>query len=238
MKRATWCIALLLGTTALSSQETPRPTFEVATVRPSASDGTAGGIKPGPDGITAQGASLFLLLRVAYNLQDYQIVGPAWLRDARYDIVAKASGPVRDQNMLRQMLQSLLADRFKVVIRREQRPQPAYALVVADGGPKLRQAEGKGPGGTSASPGRLVITAATMPALAMRLSQILDRPVVDTTGLIGAYDFTLEWQQDGDTIGPSLFTAVQEQLGLKLESRGVPIDVLVVERAERIASQN
>ena len=233
MTRLTVAVALLLTTPALHAQA---PAFEVASVRPSDADAGTGGVKPGPEGVTARGASLFLLIAVAYNLQDDQIAGPSWLRDVRYDVVAKASGPVRDQEALRQMLQTLLADRFKLVVHREQRPRQGFALLVAARGPKLQQAAGTR-GGTTSAPGRLVFTAVTMPALARRLSQIVGEPVVDATAVTGAYDFTLDWQ-DGDAVGPSLFTAVEEQLGLRLESRTLAIDTLVIDRVERVATEN
>ena len=221
----------------LQAQEPSAPRFEVASVRRAAGSG-AGGVRPQPDGITASDASLTLLLRVAYDVQDYQIVGPDWLATDHYDIVARAAGPVGGQQVLQQMLRSLLADRFKMVVHREQRPTAAYALVKSAGGPRLTPAKAPGQGSTSAELGRLSFISATMPALARRLSQVLHEPVVDATELPGAYDFVLEWQQDDLTAGASLSTAVQEQLGLKLERRRMPIDVVVVDGAERTPTEN
>jgi len=167
-------------------------------------------------------------------VQDYQIVGPDWLAQDRYDIVARAAVPVAGQQVLQQMLQSLLAERFKLVVRREQQPRPAYALVVSEAGSRLRRSQDSSGGGSTTSDiGRLSFTATPMAALARRLSQLLREPVIDVTGLDGAYDFTLQWQQDDSVPGASLFTAVQEQLGLTLERRRMPVDVLVVERVER-----
>lgn len=236
MKPAVTCAVVALASVALSSQA-PSPTFEVASVKRSTSDGSSGGVRPGPDGITARGASLFLLIRVAYNLQDHQIQGPGWLRDDRYDIVAKASAPVSGQEPLRLMLQALLAERFKLVVRQEQQPRPVYALTAPDGGRKLRKVEDTGRGGASAGDGQLAFTATTMRGLASRLGQILQQPVVDATQLEGAYDFVLTWQP-GDGQDASLLTAVREQLGLILESRRMPVDTLVVDRAERNPIEN
>jgi uncharacterized protein (TIGR03435 family) len=229
-------ISLTLGLTSvgLHAQDQSTPRFEVASVKRSTGDGSAGGVRPQPSGITATDASLLLLLRVAYNLQDYQVVGPEWLSQERYDIVARAPGFAGGQQVLQQMLQSLLADRFRMVVRREQQLRPVYALVVADGGPRVRRAQDASrAGSTTADVGRLSFTATPMPALARRLSQLLHEPVVDDTNLQGAYDFVLEWQQDDAVPGASLFTAVQEQLGLKLERRRLPVDVLVIDRIDR-----
>ena len=237
MKLLLQSVIVLTTATAAFGQDPQRAVFEVASVRPSGADGSNGGVTPGQDGITAHGASLFLLIRVAYNLQDYQISGPAWLRDQRYDIAAKASGPV-SQDTLRTMLQSLLAERFKLSTHRESQERSVYALVPVPGGHRLRQSKEGTRGGTSAEIGRLVFTGATMPGLALRLTQILSMPVVDSTGLAGPYDFTLEWQQDDNAPGISLFTALQEQLGLKLEPRRVAVDVLVIDRAERVPTEN
>lgn len=236
MKPTLTCALIALASVALSSQ-VPSPTFVVASVKRSTSDGSTGGVRPGPDGITARGASLFLLIRVAYNLQDHQIEGPGWLRDDRYDIVAKASAPVSGQEPLRLMLQALLADRFKLVVRRQQLLRPVYALTAPEGGRKLHKVEDTGRGGTSAGDGQLAFTATRMPGLASRLAQILQQPVVDATQLEGAYDFILTWQQ-GDSQDASLFTAVREQLGLILESRRMPVDTLVIERGERNPIEN
>jgi uncharacterized protein (TIGR03435 family) len=172
-------------------------------------------------------------------MQDYQIVGPDWLTNDRYDIVARAAGPVAGQQVLQQMLQSLLTDRFKLMVRCEQQPRPVYALIVAERGPQMRRAQNTTGNGTTASDvGRLSFTSTPMPALARRLSQLLHEPVIDDTGLEGAYDFSLQWQQDDAGVGASLFTAVEEQLGLKLERRRMPIEILVVEHAERAPIEN
>jgi uncharacterized protein (TIGR03435 family) len=228
------CFVLVATVTVIHAQEPARPTFEVASVKRSAGDGTAGGVRPQPNGITATDASLLLLLRIAYNVQDYQIVGPDWLAHDRYDIVARAAVPVAGEQVLQQMLQSLLAERFKLVVRREQQPRPAYALAVSEAGSRLRRSQDSSGGGSTTSDiGRWSFTATPMPALARRLSQLLREPVIDVTGLEGTYDFTLQWQQDDSVPGASLFTAVQEQLGLTLERRRMPVDVLVVERVER-----
>jgi uncharacterized protein (TIGR03435 family) len=157
------------------------------------------------------------------------------------------------QDQMRERMRSLLTERFQVAIHHETRKEPVYALVVAKGGPKLaehKDADGKRQGIRSSKRGQFNGTNVPVHFLATLLSNQLGRPVLDQTGLAGKYDFKLEWTPDPleitvppgidpgpppDLNGPTLFTAVQEQLGLRLESPKGP--VIVVDRAE-IASEN
>jgi uncharacterized protein (TIGR03435 family) len=169
-----------------------------------------------------------------------------------YDIAAKAEGDAsltRDQARL--ILQVVLADRFGLKVHRDTRDLPVYALMVGKNGPKLKESapDAKFAAGFEIAPSaRMTNKKTPMTRLAEFLSIQADRPVVDRTGLTGFYDFTLEWSfddsqrsalataavpRDADSVGPSLFTAVQEQLGLKLETSKAPIDVLVIDHAER-----
>src|SRR5215831_17227521 len=223
---------MLVPSVVFGQDTVSKPSFEVASVKPSAPGSSGGGITPGPTGMTARNVTLLFCIRIAYDVQDYQVAGPNWVSTEQYDIAAKTGGPVK-QDELRLMLRTLLAERFKLVLHQEERTRSVYALVIGKNGPKLTEAKSDETGGTTAGRGHLVFTAATMPALARRLSQQLHEPVSDLTGLKGTYDFTLDWEQDESVPGPSLLTAVQEQLGLKLEARKVPIEVLVVDHAEQ-----
>jgi uncharacterized protein (TIGR03435 family) len=148
------------------------------------------------------------------------------------------------------MLQGLLAERFKLVFHREPRRIAHYALVVARGGPKLRAAEGDPASARqSYGKGKIFHSQITMDTLAMLLSRQLRETVLDMTGVPGRYDVKLEWALEGlrtaetkeaeeRAAGASIFTALQEQLGLKLEPRKDPLDVLVVDRAERVPVAN
>jgi uncharacterized protein (TIGR03435 family) len=147
------------------------------------------------------------------------------------------------------MLQALLMDRFKLAVHREKKDCPMYALVVGKNGPKLHEAEvGRSQSSTERSRGHLTAQRISMPTLAEALSAEVDRPVADMTGLKGAFDLTLEWapgesQWDARVIAdsavkPSIFTALQQQLGLKLEARKGPIEVLVIDHAERVPAEN
>ena len=204
--------------------------------------------------------------------QPYQLVNaPDWIETARFDIEAKADREYSAREdapapELLGMLRNLLADRFKLVVHREMRDMPVYALVKAkaDGtlGPQMRRSDvdceaeaaralaakrggappGQGADGrprarcrVSTNAGRIVATGTTIPELMRRLSPPLGRAVIDRTGLSGSFDLELQWapEQTADASGPSIFTAIQEQLGLKLESQRAPVEVLVIDSVER-----
>lgn len=150
-------------------------------------------------------------------------------------------------------LQSLLADRFNLAIHRESKEMPIYELVVAKGGPKLAPAaadDGKGPRGMRMRPGQFEGMGATLPMLAQTLSDATSHKVIDKTGITGSYDFKLDWTPEPgqmapppgpenetlpppDPSGPSIFTAIEEQLGLKLQATRGPVEVIVIDRVEK-----
>jgi uncharacterized protein (TIGR03435 family) len=201
----------------------------------------------------ATNASLKTLIRNAYGLLSFQLAGePPWLDTETYDIQAKVNSPGQiPQDQLKLLLQSLLADRFRLRVHWETREGTVYALYTDKGGPKFK--ENPGPRtdnmNTSKSPGhaRMTGTAASMSILASNLGNQLGRFAVDKTGLTGAWDFTVEWDPDltsqqasdqtSDPAGPSLFTALRDQLGLRLEAQKGMVEVLVIDHAER-ASDN
>ncbi len=240
----------------------PKPQFEVATVRPNKSGESGASLGPRPGGrMIGTNQTVRNLIRNAFNVQPYQLIGgPDWVDSDRFDIQAKAADADLDakgmltytQFALR--LQSLLEDRFKMVTRWETRELPVYVLVLATPGklgPKLKPHTGdcdRPPGsappapgtvtpncGTRANAGKVTGTGIRMETFARNLSGGAGRHIVDKTGLSGSYDLELEFtpDQSPDTTGPSLFTAMQEQLGLKLDSQRAPIEVLVIDRVER-----
>jgi uncharacterized protein (TIGR03435 family) len=263
------------------------PSFEVASVKPNKSGDmrVMFGMQPGGR-FTATNAPLVALIRQAYQIQNFQLVGaPDWINDERFDIVAKAEGDVPPQppgtvGPMQLMMRNLLAERFKLVVHPETREMAIYALVLArsDGklGENLKPAatdcaalmreRGRGgpplapppPGermqcGMRIAPGAMNGGGFPLSQLATTLSQFVQRVVVDRTGLTGNYDLELKWTPDRnmpgapigppppgvpplppiDPDGPSIFTAVQEQLGLKLDPQRGPVDVLVVDSVER-----
>jgi len=275
MVKSVLAAAVLTGFTAAQSTSPAKPpAFEVASVKPNTSGDGRVLMSPQPGGrLNLVNVPLRLMIRYAYRVQDFQVVGgPDWLSTARFDVVAKAEGGNPSQEELQLMLRSLLADRFKLVVRPDKREMPTYSLVPAraDGktAAQLRKSDANcGPATAPSAPpapgqlpscgsmlgfGNLKARGSTMAALASTLSTFAGRIVVDRTGIAGGYDVDLNWTPDqiprpvgdqpvqvnGVTIdpnGPSLFTALQEQLGLKLESARGPVDVLVVERAEKPA---
>jgi uncharacterized protein (TIGR03435 family) len=192
----------------------------------------------------------------AYDVKDYQFSGPDWMRSEIYDVSATMPPSTSTEDM-QLMFQSLLKERFKIVLRRETKNSPVYGLVPAKGGSKLKEVPltfGK----SSFARGAIVFPSIDMPALAQFLSGNVDRPVLDMTGLKGFFEIKLNWTpedlrpgqgaggdrpKDGTAIapdlgGPSIFTAVQEQLGLSLTPRNAPIEMLIVERAEKTPADN
>jgi uncharacterized protein (TIGR03435 family) len=222
--------------------------FEVASVKPHDASMTLPGISTSGPRLNADAANLMRLITYAYNLRSYQVSGAPphlALGDARYDIVAKAEGdsaPTKDE--FRQMLQQLLADRFKLKVHRETREMPVYELVVGKNGPKFKEsAPGASPGAHYAASGRnyqVTIPKATMDDVLNAIeNSLLDRPVLDKTGLTGTYDIRMTYAPDikanretPDLSDISIFTAVEQQLGLKLVAQKAMVEILVVDRVE------
>jgi uncharacterized protein (TIGR03435 family) len=223
--------------------------FEVASIRPdsvwkSGGEGNSRSkIEFTPDRLTMRNVDLSECIQWAYGVQFYRISGVNSLKLNRYDILAKAEGPVT-VSQLEVMLQDLLAKRFNLMLHRETRMLGVYELVSAKGGPKL-----SAPKADDAlfavhsreslprvEDGNFVFRDTSMPEFAEKLSQLrdIDRPVVDRTGIKGVFDITLKGAATAmlQPDGPSLFTLVQDQLGLKLISAKAPIEVLVVDHAE------
>ena len=225
--------------------------FDAASVKPSKAAGTRSSVRSDAGRITYTNVTLRDCLMAAYDAKDYQISGPAWLATDRYDIVATANGAASDDDM-KLMLRKLLNDRFQMTVHREKRELPVYALVVGKNGTKLmKESANPGRSRTQLVGGGVVFTNITVAELVDYLSRAhlaeMDRPVVDNTGLKGQYDFTVRLfasQEEmmaalnkGD-FGSSVFTLIQEQLGLKLEPEKLPLDMVVVDRAEKIPTEN
>ena len=229
--------------------------FEVATVRTSPPPPgdliniNLGTVRNGK--VTFGNASLSDCLKFAYGIvSDEQIAGPDWIKSkaVRFDIVAQAA-PGTERDQLQLMLQSLLADRLKLVLHHEQKELSFLALVVGKNGPKMREATPGAAASNDNMGGRarhIFSNQMSMGLLATLLSRFEREIVVDQTGMKGLFEVKLEWTPDDGTAaagndaasGPSIFTAVQEQLGLRLESRKGPLDVLVVDHAEKVPVDN
>jgi len=235
--------AKLLLLTAVTLALASAQEFEVATVKqspPPAGDLiniNLGNIRNGK--LTLTNASLSDCLKFAWGItSDAQLDGPDWIKSkaVRFDIVAQ-SPPDTDRDTQLLMLRKLLAGRLEIVLHHEQKTLPYLALTVGKEGPKL--AVSKGINGNAAAGGRISATAISMAGLATLLSRFERQTVVDMTGLKGLFELTLEWTPDTATgDAPSLYTALQDQLGLKLESRKGPLDVLVIDQAEKNPAAN
>jgi len=251
-------LAVMLAGVILA-QEGPK--FEVASIKPSDPNANGSMVQNSPGGrVRMTNTTLKNLIANAYEVRFFQVTGgPEWADSARFDIEAKGEAGAKQKDFA-PMLRALLKERFQLVVRRETKEMPIYALVLArkDGklGPQMKEttcqvydAEHPPPtpkpgemrpmgcGGGSMGPGRLRESGAQVANLALSLSGLDDRVVLDQTGLKGKYDISLDWTPDNrradDNAGPSLFTALQEQLGLKLESAKGPVDMIVIEKAEK-----
>jgi uncharacterized protein (TIGR03435 family) len=228
-----------------------QPAFEVASVRPSAANAPWGGIQITPGRFAAMDVSTRAILKEAFSVRDFQIVhAPDWFDTQRYEIIAKME-PAASESSIHEMLQNLLAERFRLEIHLESRDTQVYALTQAKNGTKLRPSKTDEKGRVSRKGSGIVAgSKATTQQLAEALSDvmlnghaILDRPVIDRTGLSqNLYDFTLTWTPEpgqfgntstSDPSGPSLFTAIQEQLGLKLDTQKAQVEFLVIDRLEK-----
>jgi uncharacterized protein (TIGR03435 family) len=260
---AALALALMAGVVRSQDRTANPPAFEVASIKPHVFGGARGGcsgMSISGSRVTIPCMSVRNLIMRAYDVRAYQISGgPASLTDmadTAYDIAAKAEGegtPAMEQ--VRVMMQTLLADRFQLKLHRETKELPVYALVADKNGPKLKESAtdakasiGFRMGGIK---GSLTASKETMAQFALYLSNEAGRPVLDETGLAGSYDFTLEWTREQpqilagappppaanapapDPSGPSLFTAVQEQLGLRLRPQKSPVELLVIDHVTK-----
>jgi uncharacterized protein (TIGR03435 family) len=245
VRRIVWtCLALLSVGSAISSAQFP--SFEAASIKRGDPDERRKGIGTRGNQLEVSNFPLKGIIAFAYDVEADQIVGgPKWLDTEPFTIAARANpatplrAPDDADNILKRMLQSLLEERFKLAIHRETRIEAIYQLIVANAGPRLKESAGadaNGRQGFFGRPGYWVATNQGIGPLLGTLSRQLGRPVKDRTGLAGKYDFTLTYASElaqGDGSAPSLFTALEEQLGLKLQSARGLVDVLVVDNAER-----
>jgi uncharacterized protein (TIGR03435 family) len=221
------------------------PSFEVATVKP-ADPNETGNFIVGGHRLIINNQTVTDLISFAYAVHRKQIVdGPAWLGTERFDIDGQADLPgVANLHQVQEMLQKLLHDRFDLKLHRDKRDLSIYAIKIAKGGPKLAPTASNSYGlPTQSGHGhgslqQRKFTNNTMSDFALGMQVYMDRPVVNETNLSGRYDFTLKWTPDNAPTNepdapPGLFTAIQEELGLKLEATKGPADVLVIEHIEK-----
>jgi uncharacterized protein (TIGR03435 family) len=240
-------VAAALLAASLQSQTA---TFDAASIKPSKGTGERRSMTSDAGRITYTNVTLRDCLMSAYDVKDYQVSGPDWIATDRYDLVATAGGATSDDSM-KLMLQNLLLDRFQLSVRREKKELPVYAMVVGKNGPKLHETENPGRSTLGMNGGGVVFSSVTIQQLIDYISRFpsaeLDRPIMDETGLKGHYDATVNLfgtQEEmmaavrkGD-LGASIFTLLDEQLGLKLEPRKMTLEMVVVDKAERAPTEN
>jgi uncharacterized protein (TIGR03435 family) len=249
-------VAALASCALFGQSAVSQPTFEVASVKPSTAEDRVIGLFTYPGGrITATNYTLEMLIEESYSVQHFQISGgPRWIGDDRYSIVAKPpasskssksmppnpKAPPNEEQLL--MLQTLLADRFHLQFHRETKEGSVYLLTVGNKESKLKPAKSAddypwvgrpGGGGTVFGTG-IAGTNASMQLLAIRLTEYLRRPVLDQTGLKGAFDFRFDYAADDNQpdVTASIFASIQG-LGLKLEAAKGPVETLVIDHAEK-----
>lgn len=231
-----------------------RPLFEVASLKPSRSSQPGMMLRVLPGG-RLQGVHLTLqqMITVAWSLEKHQVTSRVdWLSTEYFDLEAAAGRPAGEPE-LRLMMQTLIEERFHLKFHRESRQMTIYSLVQSRKGTanapnihaspdgdcgKIARPDPNAPpaacGGETANMGRIVGHRTNLDELATNLAVMVDREVVNQTGLQGSYDLTLSWSPDGTT-GPSIFTALEEQLGLKLEAGRGPVDLLFIDAADKLA---
>jgi uncharacterized protein (TIGR03435 family) len=236
----------VLALLAVLAAAAPGQTYEVASVKPNLSGSTSSRTNGTAGQVVFTNVPLKALIVNAFGVTAFQVTGPGWLESARFDLAAKyppGAKPADRPLMLRHFLE----ERFGLAAHQETKETPGYALVVAKGGFKLQPAPGPDRSVSNNSDGKrhtMTATGISMPTLADMLARQFVTPVVDRTGIEGVYNFELKWSDDdaGATADPdappSIFTALQEKLGLRLQSQKVPVPMVVVDRIERTPREN
>ena len=237
VKEITLALSTVIGA---YGQSADAPTaFEVASVRLNRSDSGSSRFSSNKGSVRSTNVSLRDFIKWAYGVKDYQVMGPDWLASQKFDIVAKAEAPVSDKQLMA-MLQALLAERFKLAIHHETKERAVYELVVGKNGSRLHEVEA-GPQHSTGGRGSLSAQKMSMSQLADSLSRTVSLPVLNMTGIKGVFDIELKWAPDDgrdNANGPSIFTALQEHLGLKLEQRKGPMEIIVVDHAQKNPTEN
>jgi uncharacterized protein (TIGR03435 family) len=236
-----FCVALVFA------QQATLPTFDVASVKPSKANDERTSWHTGTGSVAMRNQTLQNLVAIAYHVPDDRVSGgPAWIGLSRFDIDARAASPAQEADLLL-MLRALLAERFQLALHREPKPSSGFSLAVSKNERlNAHRDDTEGKSGWNGGQGKVIAQRMSMAKLAEVLTRMLVAPVVDMTDAKGLYSFNLEWTSDNSrsqtaadgllpeaSSGPSLFTALQRELGIKLEAKRLPIEVLVIDKAER-----
>jgi uncharacterized protein (TIGR03435 family) len=244
-------LATLVAASAALCQPAAPLMFDVASIKVNSS-GRAGGnpilgenIQAAPGSLTMRHVTLKACVQWAYHVFEYQVSGPNSIDADHYDIVAKAAGPATDPD-LRAMLQTLLADRFQLTFHRQTKEMQAYVLSVGKNGPKFHESTTEGESDIQPDQKTMSVKVRRVPIsqLINPLARMFQMPVVDMTGLTGRYDVAIDIAkyipQSGDKADPLAIiqTALQEDLGLKLEAKKMPLDYFIVDHAAKAPAEN
>jgi len=242
-------IRILVGL-SLAAVTYGQTAFEAASVKPvtleQAKEGRPG-VSFSPGSVTMSSVTLKTIITTAYGVKDYQVSGPAWITSDRYDVIGKSAGPAAESG-LRQMLQPLLAERFQLSLHRETKDLPVYLLTAGKSTSKLHESAADTKSGTRGQGSNMLFQHYSMAQLSEFLSRLrsVGRPVLDMTGLTGDFDFTVEVMDSNPenpadakrgaeqaVADPGFAARVASQLGLKLEARTAPAEILVIDRVEK-----
>jgi uncharacterized protein (TIGR03435 family) len=247
------CLAASMGVSVFA--QAPAPAFDVASVRPAGpvheeSKRRPHHVNTTPGNVVMRNIGMTEAIQWAYNVEAYQVTGPSWMPTTHFDIVAKAAGPATDDEM-RAMMQTLLASRFQLTLHRENKEMAGMALLLNKGGSKMKASEDNGESVFEPQDKKMAINMRhmSMHEFAGLLSEPMRKPVIDLTELPGQFDFTLDasnyvappsatGQREGEDEMYMILRALQEQLGLRLEPRKLTIDMVVVDRAEKVPTEN
>lgn len=253
MKLTVFFLVLFTGFYASAQQSAPQPSekapaFDAASVKLATEESIRNPqgrrIQTSPGSLVTHGLSLRGCIMWAYDMPA-QIIGPDWLNEVSLDIAAKAATRAGDRELY-QMLRTLLEERMGVKAHFEKTEMPVYALTIAKGGPKFQESASQGPLSTAQDKGALLLQRVSMSELAAEIGRgLFDRPVIDATGLKGRYDIRIDMaavratnQADKMDAADAMMTALEQQMGLKLESRKGLVDVLVIDHADKTPAAN
>lgn len=241
------CVWILLAAPAFGQQ------FEVVSIKPNNSMSYSSHSRTDQGMMTGNNVTLRSLILRAYDIKDYQLEGPDWLGSQRFDISAKIPDSVSDDSRNREkyrsafesMMQSMLVERFKLATHRDRKTMGVYAVVVGKTGIKFKEVPPGGPSNSDSNNTHYTGSGISMDRFGEFLSHHTDVPVLDFTGLKGVYDLKLDWQEEHQghdnadaAAGPAITEAVQDQLGLRMERRKAPVEILVVDHVEKTPTEN
>jgi uncharacterized protein (TIGR03435 family) len=237
-------LALMAAANSFAQSAGAAPKFKVASIKPNTSTGQSSSINIDHVEIFVRNSTLHSIVQYAFSTRSFGVAAPDWLSTTRFDVTARfAAGTSRAE--CKAMMQELLIERFKLETHRETKRLQGYAITLAKSEPKIRPVEDTGGRNADTGGDRFKMEQVSMAQFAGQLTGRLGQPVEDATRLKGVFTFNLTYtpergldENSAQDSGPSIFTAVQEQLGLKLEARKIPVEILVVDHCERVPTEN